>query len=101
MLKICYKLFSYAHPGKCVLKNTSPVLTVSTLTTLNNEKTTMAQKLIMQTNRRGAPSVLALGDIWCAGRHSPALGAAVVGLVGAQGEGTGRGRAGTDKGIWE
>lgn len=33
--------------------------------------------------------MLALGDVWCAGCHSPAVGAAVVGLVGAQGQGTG------------
>lgn len=57
----------------------------------------MAQKLIMQTYGCGAPSVLALSDVWCAGRHSPTVGAAVVGLVGAQGEGTGRGRTGTER----
>jgi len=39
------------------------------------------------TYRRGAPSVLALSDIWCAGRDPPAVRAAVVGLVGTQGEG--------------
>lgn len=61
----------------------------------------MAQKLIMQTYGCGAPSVLALSDVWCAGRHSPAVGAAVVGLVGAQGEGTGRGRTGTERRVWE
>lgn len=33
--------------------------------------------------------MLALGDVGRAGRHSPAVGAAVVGLVGTQGEGTG------------
>ena len=33
--------------------------------------------------------MLALGDVRGAGRHSPAVGAAAVGLVGAQGEGTG------------
>lgn len=33
--------------------------------------------------------MLALGDVWCAGSHPPAVRAAVVRLVGTEGEGTG------------
>lgn len=39
--------------------------------------------------------MLPLGDVGGAGRHPPALRATVVGLVGAYGERTGRGRART------
>lgn len=41
------------------------------------------------TYRRRAPSVLPLGDVRGAGRHSPAVRATVVGLVAAQRQGTG------------
>lgn len=54
-----------------------------------------------RTYRCGAPSVLTLGDVWCAGCHPPAVGAAVVGLVGAQGEGTGGGRTRAKKRVWK
>lgn len=46
--------------------------------------------------RGRAPSVLALRDVWSARRHPPAVGAAVMGLVGAERQGTGRCRTGTE-----
>lgn len=45
--------------------------------------------------------MLPLGYIWRAGSYPPAVGAAVVGLVGAEGEGTGRGRTRADGRIYD
>lgn len=42
-----------------------------------------------ETYRCRAQSVLPLGDVRGAGRHSPAVRTTVVGLVGAQSQGTG------------
>lgn len=53
---------------------------------LNREHITVINT---ETYRCRAPPVLPLGDVWGAGRHSPAVRATVVGLVGAKSQGTG------------
>lgn len=89
-------VFSSMHSGSI----SSPDCHYTLLLVENTLDTTRGPELSGQIYRRGAPSALALCDVRRAGRHPPAVGAAVMGLVGAQGEGAGRGWTGAEGRVW-
>lgn len=64
----------------------SQVSIIESVKTLNSEHIIV---ISTETYRCRAPPVLPLGDVRGAGRHPPAVRTSVVGLVGAQSQGTG------------